>query len=232
MKLTGYFHLARGMRCRGSAQRRTGTRLSLLALKFVVSLLPCLDAELSLSATQHSTQSNACTQQNVYRNVLLMSKGASQSSLSLLAVGKADTNADGVRLETQCQNGKIDPESKVQVCDAGRSASPQLLLAGHPPAQASEVSSECFSETPHLSSIIGLGKRDTNRALWPRRTKRQWMAFEEARNRVRSLAYTRRADFWAWWKRERPRNLPYNPDKAYRYERRWLGASVVLRPPG
>ena len=58
--------------------------------------------------------------------------------------------------------------------------------------------------------------RAGTRKLWTKGAAANWLGFEDAKHVVRSLALTRRADFWEWWKRERPVHLPYNPDKAYR----------------
>ena len=107
----------------------------------------------------------------------------------------------------------------VPACDKGRPAGGLL----------SDVSSEAFSEPVHLASAVSLAgigaggaarSRVGKRLLWTKGAASNWLGFEEAKQLVRSLACSRRADFWAWWKRERPADLPYNPDKAYRCERR------------
>lgn len=52
---------------------------------------------------------------------------------------------------------------------------------------------------------------------------RRWMEFKNARDFVRRQGYRLRSEFWMW--KMRPRDIPYNPDKAYKYEG-WMGASV------
>jgi hypothetical protein len=109
---------------------------------------------------------------------------------------------------------------------AGKRAAGGLVLAALPtPCVLSDVSSEGFSEPAHLSSaarLAGVGAggeallRAGTRMLWTKGAAANWLGFEDAKRVVQSLALTRRADFWEWWKRERPVDLPYNPDKTYR----------------
>ena len=100
------------------------------------------------------------------------------------------------------------------VIEGGRSASPPLLLAASE-APCSDVSSDTTSE--HARDVRGRVGQEAKRTLWGKGAATRWLEFDSARREVRRLAHARRSDFWEWWKRERPRNLPYNPDKAYRH---------------
>jgi len=122
--------------------------------------------------------------------------------------------------------GSLLGQEAAQPDAAGKRVAGALVLAAlPPPCVLSDISSEGFSEPAHLSSaarLAGVGvlgealSRAGTRKLWTKGAAANWLGFEDAKHVVRSLALTRRADFWEWWKRERPVHLPYNPDKAYR----------------
>jgi hypothetical protein len=55
----------------------------------------------------------------------------------------------------------------------------------------------------------------------------RWMQFEDARDLVRRQGFLLRSHFWAW--KERPRDIPYNPDKMYKLVG-WAGIDHWICP--
>ncbi len=51
----------------------------------------------------------------------------------------------------------------------------------------------------------------------------RWTQFEDARDLVRKQGFLLRSHFWAW--KERPRDIPYNPDKMYKLVG-WAGTAI------
>ena len=52
----------------------------------------------------------------------------------------------------------------------------------------------------------------------------RWMQFEDARDLVRKHRFLLRSHFWAW--KERPKDIPYNPDKIYKFVG-WAGMDYM-----
>lgn len=139
------------------------------------------------------------------------------------------------------RGGSLLGQEAAQPDAAGKRAAGGLVLAAlPPPCVLSDVSSEGFSEPTHLSSaarLAGVGalgeplSRAGTRMLLTKGAAANWLGFEDAKHVVRSLALTRRADFWEWWKRERPVDLPYNPDKTYRCKWRAGAHRSCMRLP-
>jgi hypothetical protein len=139
------------------------------------------------------------------------------------------------------RGGSLLGQEAAQPDAAGKRAAGALVLAALPlPGVLSDVSSEGFSEPAHLSSaarLAGVGvlgeapSRAGTKMLWTKGAAANWLGFEDAKHVMRSLALTRRADFWEWWKRERPVDLPYNPDKAYRCKWRAGAHCSCMRLP-
>ena len=161
------------------AVRLRAWRWSLAAILFLCAA-PCLDADISLG----DLQPPACSFLGQHGRGNAISSG-------FPAVGKLC--GAGLKAAHFVEYGR-------------RSESPVVLSAGAH-CLPSDVSSEGISDTANLDVLggtVSMGGRGgetqtAKRSVWSKAPAgRRWMHFEEARRAVRSLAFTRRSDFWEW----------------------------------
>ena len=188
------------------------------------------DADLSLDAVQYQTPQRPAITQSLFLDVRGKSQHQElqQHDAPVIITGHAVRNI-AVKPELMVCNTAFGVPNVVEQPPVfspsdDRSSSPPIVLAGCPPCVLSDVSSDGPQEHAHSCQVrklqgTGLGRDGSvlgKRMPFQKGAADKWMDFEQARRAVRSLFFTRRADFWEWWKRERPFDLPYNPDKAYR----------------
>ena len=196
----------------------------MLFASVLCALVTCLDAELSLGRVKPSPPP-----QLPHDSMQIISHHASPPYVighvmqRDIAGNKPAMDGGDMRLGRAAHRLSLLPCAR----RSSRSISPKVQIAdGRSTCLPSEVSSEGFSEPSHFASKQGRVERRASRSR-EKRGKRapwaadgscatRWLDFETAKSTVRLLAHTRRSDFWEWWKRERPVDLPYNPDKAYR----------------
>jgi hypothetical protein len=196
----------------------------LLLASVLCAIVTCLDAELSRGRVQHPPPP-----QLPHETMQIISHDSNQPYVighvmqRDIAKNKSAMDGGNIRLGRATHRLSLLPCAR----RSSRCISPSVQIAdGRSTCLLSEVSSEGFSEPSHFASKQGGVERRASRARQKRGKRAPWAAdgscatrwldFETAKSTVRLLEHTRRSDFWEWWKRERPVDLPYNPDKAYR----------------
>jgi len=118
-----------------------------------------------------------------------------------LSFGDSASPASGVLELRDRDRGSAFP-AVGKMFGAARSASP-VVLSARSPCLLSDVSSDAISDTANIDVLGGLvrsriGSLAPKRSAWAKRSSDRWLDFKDARRAVRSLAHTRRSDFWEW----------------------------------
>ena len=117
------------------------------------------------------------------------------------------------------------PQFNSDLCAQKRNVDPQIQGRQSDETQENKENS-LRSSSPSSDLSIDISSQDSRVR---REASRRWMQFELARDLVRRQGYRLRSEFWMW--KERPRDIPYNPDKAYKHEG-WTGApDESVSPP-